>query len=240
MQNTLASASPARHEARTPYRALAIAAAIVAFAGFARSYYLKGLFGARPLPLVLHVHGLIMSAWIAIFIVQTWLIAAHRVQWHRRLGVVAAVLAVGIIALGAWLTVAGVMREAHAHVVRQFHYLLGLNFVNLLTFALFVGGGLAWRRRPEFHKRLMVLAAVTLLAPASARIALLFTHSVVSQFLAFYACLGACVVVDTVRHQRLHPVFGWGTLFIVAAWQLVYALEKSDAWLPLVARIFGS
>lgn len=131
MQNTLASASPARHEARTPYRALAIAAAIVAFAGFARSYYLKGLFGARPLP-------------------------------------------------------------------------------------------------------------VTLLAPASARIALLFTHSVVSQFLAFYACLGACVVVDTVRHQRLHPVFGWGTLFIVAAWQLVYALEKSDAWLPLVSRIFGS
>ena len=68
MQNTLVSASSARHETRTQYRALAIAAAIVAFAGFARSYYPKGLFGARPLPLVLHVHGLIMSAWIAIFI----------------------------------------------------------------------------------------------------------------------------------------------------------------------------
>jgi len=65
---------------------LALGMAAVALVGFARSYYLKGLFRTPALPLVVHAHALLMSAWFSVFIAQTWLIAAGRVAWHCRLG----------------------------------------------------------------------------------------------------------------------------------------------------------
>jgi hypothetical protein len=231
----IGSAAPVRGY----YRWLALAAAAVAVVGFARSYYLKGLFGTRALPLALHVHGLIMSAWLIVFIVQTWLVAVHRVRWHRRLGVVAAVLAALIIAVGAGVTLAAVVREGRAHVVGKFHYLVGINLADLLLFAAFICAGLTLRARAEYHKRLMLLAAITLLAPAAARVALLFTHRPLAQFLAFYTCIAACVLVDTVRNRRLHPVLGWGTLTIVATFQLMSFMVQTNAWMALVNKMFG-
>ena len=106
------AAARARAAGEGLFRWLAFALACAAVAGFARSYYLKGLFATRALPLAVHVHALLMSVWLVVFIAQTWLIAARKVQWHRRLGVAAAVLAVLIIGLGAWLTVKRVALEA--------------------------------------------------------------------------------------------------------------------------------
>ncbi|HET9331862.1 MAG TPA: hypothetical protein VFO23_15155 [Steroidobacteraceae bacterium] len=65
--------------ARRPFLWLALGMAAVALGGFARSYYLKGLFATPALPLVLHAHALLMSAWLGVFIAQTWLIAARRI-----------------------------------------------------------------------------------------------------------------------------------------------------------------
>lgn len=235
----LAAPALSRETAASPYRWLALAAAAVALGGFARSYYLKGFFGTRSLGVTLQVHALVMSAWLGVFIVQTWLVAAHRVRWHRRLGVAAAALAVLVVGMGAWLTVQGVAGEAHAHRVGRFHYLLLINLVNLMLFGVFVGCGLALRARPEVHKRLMLLAAVTLLAPAVARIVLLFAHGPAPQFLAFYTCIAGCVLVETLWYRRLHPVLGWGALTIVAAFQLSYLAVKTPAWMALVERTFG-
>jgi hypothetical protein len=220
------------------FRWLSLAAAAVALAGFARSYYFKELFGARALPLALHLHGLVMSAWLGVFIAQTWLIARHRIAWHRRLGVAAAALAVLVILSGGVLTVLALEREARAHVVGMFHYLLLINCVNLLLFAAFVGGGLRYRAQPQVHKRLMLLAAVVLLAPAAARIALLFTHAPVAQFAAFYLCVATCVLADTLSNRRLHPVLGWGALAIVAGFQLSYLAVQTPGWMALVRLVF--
>lgn len=224
---------------REPYRWLALAAVAVALAGFARTYYFKELFGSRALPLVVHVHGLLMSIWLMVFVAQTWLIARERIAWHRRLGVGAAVLAALVILTGATLTVLAVEREARAHVVGMFHYLLLINFVTLLLFGTFVGAGLALRAQPDIHKRLMLLAAVVVLAPAAARVALLFTRAPLAQFAAFYLCVAVCVGVDTVRHRRVHPVLGWGALGIVAAFELSDLAAQTPAWTSLVRAVFG-
>jgi hypothetical protein len=89
------------------------------------------------------------------------------------------------------------------------------------------------------HKRLMMLATVTLLAPAVARIVLLFTHKPLPQFLAFYACLLLCLTVDTLRHRRLHPVFAIGALVIIAAFQFSYLIVQAPAWMKMVTAHFG-
>jgi hypothetical protein len=84
---------------------------------------LKSLFGKPPLPALLHVHGVIMSAWCVLFFVQTYLVATHRVRVHRRLGIFGAVLAFLVVAVGTYATVAATARELREHVVRQFHFL---------------------------------------------------------------------------------------------------------------------
>jgi hypothetical protein len=52
------------------------------------------------LQLLLQVHGLVFSAWLVLFLVQTGLIAAGRVDVHRRLGIAGAILALAKLVLG--------------------------------------------------------------------------------------------------------------------------------------------
>jgi hypothetical protein len=224
---------------RSQYRWVAVGAALIAVAGFARTYYLRFLFQTPILPPLVQIHGAIMTLWWVGFILQTWLIEARRVRLHQRLGVLMVALAAIVVVLGEILTVNGVEREGHLHHIGKFHFLLGINSVNLLLFGVFIALGSALRKRPDQHKRLMVLAAVTLLAPAVARIVLLFTHKPMPQFLAFYACLFLCVTIDTIRHRRLHPVFAIGALAIVAAFQLSYFMVQTQTWMRMVTGIFG-
>lgn len=70
------------------------------FLGFARSYYLAGVFKA-PLPnLIVHIHGAVFSSWILLLIAQTALVAAGRVDLHRRLGLLGFALACLVVILG--------------------------------------------------------------------------------------------------------------------------------------------
>ena len=58
---------PRRHIERGVYTWAALAAVIVVFAGFARSYYLKGIFGTPALTGLVHVHGIVMTLWFTLF-----------------------------------------------------------------------------------------------------------------------------------------------------------------------------
>jgi hypothetical protein len=221
------------------YTWAALACAVIAVTGFARTYYVKAFFGSPPLPALLHIHGLIMSAWRLLFLAQTYLVATHRLRVHRSLGIAGAVLAILVVAIGTYATVAATAREVQAHVIRQFHFLFGLNLMNLLLFAIFVILGLAFRTRPEFHKRLMLMATLTLLAPAVARIVLLFTHAPLIQIVTFDLCILLFVAADTVWHRRLHPALGWSAALVIGSFHLTMLMIMADWWLPFVARVFA-
>jgi hypothetical protein len=187
----------------------------------------------------LHVHGAIMSSWCALFFAQAYLVATHRVRVHRRLGSVGAALAFLVVAIGTYTTIEATAREVQHHIVGPFHYLFGLNLVNLLLFAAFVVAALTLRSRPDFHKRLMLMATLSMLAPAVARIALLFTHNAMSQFLAFDFCILVFVFVDTARHRRLHPAFGWSGALLIGSFHLTAVALAAKWWLPFVERVFS-
>lgn len=101
------SSVPAR-KARLPSRqfdhlffsAMAVLLAAAVFIGFARTYYLAGVFRA-PLPsLIIHLHGAVFSVWVVLFVTQTALVSARRVDVHRRLGIAAFFWACLMIVLG--------------------------------------------------------------------------------------------------------------------------------------------
>lgn len=86
---------------------------LVVFAGFAQTYYLKALSGTPTLPMLVHVHGLVMSAWFVVFAAQVWLVESHRVRLHRRLGLFGAALVVLIPILGIATAIEGARRHRH-------------------------------------------------------------------------------------------------------------------------------
>ena len=76
------------------FSAMAAVALITVLIGFARTYFLAGLFRA-PLPnLLVHIHGAVFTLWIILFIAQITLVTARRVHLHRRLGLRGFVLAI--------------------------------------------------------------------------------------------------------------------------------------------------
>ncbi len=86
---------------RRLFMAAAIVFPLLVLFGFGRTYYLKPVFNLPPLPSTLvHVHGLLMTTWVVLFITQVRLISSRRVRLHRRLGYGSIGLAVLIVATG--------------------------------------------------------------------------------------------------------------------------------------------
>ena len=216
-----------------------IALVLIAFLGFARTFYLKTWFGSPELPIRVHVHGIVMSLWCFLVLTQICLVATRRIDWHRRVGAVGALLAVVVVAIAGYITVVAATNEIRGHTQGDFTALLGFNLVNLAVFSALFTTGLAYRHRPNTHKRLMILAAFSLLPPAVARIELPFTHSDTVQMVGVDLCILALVIADTVRHGRIHPAMAWGALWIVVPLHLTLVAVQSSTWAALASWLLA-
>lgn len=160
---------------RRLFIASSIVIAALCFAGFARSYYLRSWFSTRTLSSILQVHGFIMTTWVALFMTQVIFVARHRIDLHRKLGVSGVFLAALILALGVFIIVRDIDRQSPNPTTLSFVLLFtAFDGMNLLLFAGFVGFAMFARRRPDVHKRLMLLATLSLLPPALGRLAIYF------------------------------------------------------------------
>jgi hypothetical protein len=231
---------PRRVDDHKLYIAIAILTPIVVLLGFSRTYYLKGVFGTPALPsLLVHFHGLIMTSWVTLFVVQVMLVATHRTKTHQRLGIAGAYLA-------ALVFVVGTLTGLYASARRSTPGLPPLQFLivplgDMFVFAILIGTALYFRRNLPTHKRLMLLGAISLLSPAIARIPFAFVQD--GGALAFYGftdlILLTFVAFDTIKHRRLHPVFIWGTLLIVLSQPLRLLIAGTSLWLKIAAVLVG-
>jgi hypothetical protein len=201
------------------YRWAAAALVLIVFVGFARSFYLRAEFGRQALPLSLHLHGVVLTWWFMLFFVQTYLVAARRVDLHRRLGVFGVVLAALVCVVGTYTLLQKAAQYSLPGSLLFFELLIGFDGLHLLVFAGLVAFAVVLRRQPEFHKRLMLLATIDLLPPAIGRITLIFTRrgNFVIVLVTMVAGVLAVVVADTYRHRRLHPAFLWGGSVVLAS-----------------------
>jgi hypothetical protein len=215
------------------YPLFATALALVVFAGFARTLYLRYWFDVPPLTQVTLLHGLVFSAWMVLFVVQTRLIAAHQVRAHMRLGI----LGVGLAALVFVFGVATAILSASATRPRP----MGMTspqfaFVPLSLIVMFMGlviAAVLLRRRPQLHRRLMTLSMITILPPATARLINLFGGA--PDFLVLQTSFTAlfvvcCVAYDGFKNRVLHPVYVFGGAFLVLAWPLRAWFARTPAW----------
>jgi hypothetical protein len=214
------------------YPWVALLAALIIFAGFGRTFYLRSVSGAPALSALLVVHGLVMTSWFVVFGLQVWLVASGRTGVHRRVGLLGLVVAVLVVIVGVAAAIdAGRRGASPAPDVSPLMF-MAVPLFDMPVFGLLVGVALWHRRRPDVHKRLMLLATLGMLTPAIARIPLGFIQQggpPVFFGLALLLVL-ACIAADTARSGRLHPAFAWGGALIVAMLPLRLLIATSDAW----------
>ena len=196
---------------------------VIVAAGFAPSFYLRTYLqapgaGGRPIPTHVILHGILLSAWYALFLVQTILVASRRTAVHRLLGAVGAGVAVAVITVSLLVVVRLASRAVGRGVPDQVALIVTGDTCLLILFGLFVLLGISYRRRPDVHKRLMLLASITILAPALARWPGAEALVPISVIVPQLGLIAAVIVYDFVLRRRVHPATGWGAaLYVVAA-----------------------
>lgn len=231
----MSSTADLRSFDRRLYLIAAIAFPLIVLAGFARTYYLRPFFAGTPLPsLLVHMHGLLMSAWVALFAAQVWLISSRRVRIHQRLGYAG----IGLAALIVVVSAATALRAAKYGSASGPPDVPGLVFLavpmfDLVMFVLLFGGAIYYRRRPAAHKSLMLLTAVNFLPPALARIPILTLQSLGPLwFFGFPTLLMAVsLLVDRRRRGHWNPVFVAGAVLLLASYVVRLAVMGTSAWL---------
>jgi hypothetical protein len=223
--------SPRRGRTRL-YRTAALLALAIVFAGFARTFFLKFLFQAPPpLSMLTIAHGSIMTAWFVLFIVQTQLVAAGRVRLHRQLGIAGMVLAALVLVAGTTTAILGA-RAGHTPGPPP-RVFLSVPLGDMVVFGLLVGAAFAYRRRGDYHKRLMVLAFAGMITAAVARIP--GNGNIVLDFMETLLFCAACIAWDTWRERRLHPAFAWGFAVVAVSWPLRLWMSGTPAWQAFAA-----
>lgn len=218
---------------RRLYLYTAVITALIVLAGFARSYYLRPFFTTAALAPILHLHGAVMTLWFLLIIAQTALVAAGRTDLHRVLGVFTATTAAALVPIAIVTTMRYISRSiGDPEMLGEAAAESGFDWVLLATFTLLVATALILRRRSDVHKRLMMLAAVSLLGPPLARIIGDQTAVLVSNGLVV-----VLVLVDVVRNRRLHPAFGWGGSLVIISSQAAVAMVSSPGWTNIAVRL---
>ena len=134
--------------------------------GFGKSYFLAGMMRAKLPNALVHVHGAVFVLWIFLLVAQPWLIAAHLVKWHMKLGMLSLVLVPAMSVLGV-LTLFDFLRRTEPDEGAEL--LLVGDLEILLLFLILTAWGLLARRDAASHKRLMILGTMAIMGPAIAR-----------------------------------------------------------------------
>jgi hypothetical protein len=220
------------------YFHMALACTAVAFIGFAPTYWLplaSGKFSASP---VVHVHGLVFFTWTLYFAFQSWLAASGRMALHRTTGLIGLSLATAMTIMG-FLASVNVMKLSAA--IGQRDAGIAFSIVPLsgiLFFAIVFALAVANTRKPGIHKRLMLLAGISLLDAAVARWFLTFLAppgpppvavTIAPAFVA-YLLLMIAIVHDWRTRGRPHAVYVIGGLALVAVKLLNLPISMSSAW----------
>jgi FtsH-binding integral membrane protein len=224
------------------YSGVAAAMLVVTFIGFAPTYYLAGFTNAPPLDPVVHVHGILYSAWILFFLAQNGLIAARRPDIHRVTGAVGLTLALVVFVVGVWVAIhSGALRHGPAD--RDQHVFLVFPLTAMILFGVFTALGARLRHRPDYHKRLMMLATVALVVTPLARISrmaeLPFRPHAIGGMLLSDVFVASLIMYDVKRQGRLHPVTLWAGGAYLLSQPLRVAVGHTATWKAIARALIG-
>lgn len=211
------------------YLCMALVMAGLVMWGFSRTVSANLLHASPPRPWLLWMHGAAFSTWIAFFILQSALVRVRKVSWHRFLGWFGAGLAAVMVFLG--FTVAVVMNRFDSQVLHQkgVEAFLSIPFEDMIVFGTLIALAIYWRKKPEYHRRLVFIATCVLMDAALGRFDFWDRHHLYYVRLDLLIVLG--IVRDWIVDKRIHKVYLYALPPIVVLQNVaVYAFLANPGW----------
>jgi hypothetical protein len=218
-----------RREIRAFFVAIAVLMTLIALAGFWPSYFGRILSGGVQRHWIIHLHALIFSGWLLLLMAQVLLVFRRRTALHRRLGRFGIVYGGLVLLMGLAASIASPVLHIRAgewtldRAATFLIYPLG----DMVLFAALFGAGIAYRRKPEVHKRLLLLATVALLFAPVGRM------EIASDLLALLVWLFPLLLgmaYDFWARRRVHPTYLIGLIILLTGAARMY-FERSEGWL---------
>jgi hypothetical protein len=229
------------------YAWMAGVCALIAFGGFAPTYWLQlppGTFVGSPL---LHLHSLLFSAWTLFFLTQTALVARGKVQKHRAWGLLGISLATAMVLVGIAVADEALTRRLASGFGDRARAFQIASTSMIMLFAGYVCAAIVYIRKPEIHKRLMLLATIAVLPPAIARVFYLINvgmsaglrpglapprtvESVLAPALMADALILVGMIYDLRTRGRVHPTYIIGGLIMVGVHVLRAPVSTTQWW----------
>jgi hypothetical protein len=213
------------------FAGMAVLLCAVVYIGFAPTYFGAGVFRA-PLPSpILHIHGAAFTLWMLLYLVQSALISARRVAWHRSLGTIAFCLPPVMIVLGVIAALDALARKVQIGPLDP-AVSLAIPLLGITSFAVIIFASWKARRQPDSHKRLILLATIGLVDAALGRFP--WPKMGVSPAQGAVAGLGLLLLLlvayDLVSLRRIHRSTAWAAplTFVVGAFAV--PIGMTGAW----------
>jgi hypothetical protein len=210
-----------------------LVAAIVAW-GFGHTVGERLIHPETAPPAILYIHAFAFCGWVLFFILQSALVRARRVAVHRTLGWFGLGLGLTMIALGVGTSVT--MQRAHylrTHSTAASQFMV-VPFADMIYFSVPFLLAIYWRKKPEFHRRLILIATCVLTSAAFGR----FPHL---PPVLDYALVDSLILLGVARdwmvNRRVHPVYLYALpLLSVTQPFVLYTLFHSSPWWVKIAH----
>jgi hypothetical protein len=208
------------------------------FFGFSHTILPDVLLRLRPTVLYLHVATAIV--WLVLLVVQVALVRNRKVALHRKVGGfglwVGAAASVSSLATALILRHDSVIRHGADRMEERIAF-LAVPLNGFLIFSVALGLAALWRRRPAFHRRAIMLAAVSLMGAGLARVPATDTYPLIGLVVP-NAVLLLLIGHDWWSERRIHPVYLVGAPLLIALGQATdYLANAHPAWWVATARV---
>jgi hypothetical protein len=179
--------------------------AIVVF-GFSFTIGRNLIHPVEPRPLILYVHAAVFTGWLMFFLLQSALVRTHNVKLHRKIGWFGAALGATVPVVGTATSIAMArfnITQLHQERVESF---LIVPLWDMVVFTTAFALAVYFRKKPEYHKRLVLIATCALTAAAFGR----FPPFLLNPNY-FYAGVDLLIVLGVARDwivcKKIHPVY---------------------------------
>ena len=190
------------------------------------------------------IHGAFMTIWVFVFLGQAFLIPSRKRSIHMKLGWGGVVVALGVSVTGFMIAVRSVRPGPDfafwGMAYKQFMLVM---FSEIALFTVFVLAGVLWRRRPEKHRAMMLLASLSILAGATVRMPALVPIFGGSGWRGIFGpifVLGALFLfVRSMSKRALDKWFAAGYAALIIVYVAACQLAVGDAWSRLSKAVFN-
>lgn len=225
------------------YLGMTLLMAFFVFGGFGMTYWYPMVSGTfPPAPPVVHLHGLVYSAWMILLVVQPLLVNVRNVALHRSLGTFGIALATAVMFMGALITLLGAV-NSRENPGGSYYDGMYLGIMAVTGFGTLFTLAIRNVRRPDIHKRLMLLAMLPLLPPGIHRLYMvplgLTAFPILPMYLTLDAMALAIIVHEWRTHGRISPYTLVGTAWILLQQALHYPVTHAQWFAGFIYDVSG-